>query len=320
MHIINRIHLALAVIVVAAAASLLLADTGLSFAILPPHSAGEDQEGYAYLNGNKELSGLKTDLERRSRTSSGEVSLCLYDYATGEQIEINGRKPLYPASMIKTLLLLAALEQVEQGELSLDQVYIVTQKDKYAGDTPVTGSGIIQFAAAETGYTLEQLLSLMVSVSDNVATNILFDLVGPGRVNAVARELSLENTSFTRKMYDLESPLPSNVSTARDLTRILTALKNREIAGEELSNKGIQMMVETTDKERIGRMIKDRVVVANKVGTVSEVIGDMALIYFPHRPPVALTIVVANPDDHERAAKLIGELAEIIVDRLAVNG
>ena len=56
--------------------------------------------------------------------------------------------------------------------------------------------------------------------------------------------------------------------------------------------------------------------VANKVGTVSGVLGDMALIYFPERPPLALTIVVENPSDLEEAATLIGELASLIAATL----
>ena len=76
------------------------------------------------------------------------------------------------------------------------------------------------------------------------------------------------------------------------------------------------MMVNTADKERIGRYIAGKTVVANKVGTDSDLLGDMALIYFSERPPIALTIAVTEPPDQERAANFIGELAALIVSYL----
>jgi beta-lactamase class A len=281
-----------------------------------PAAYQQQAERSALLPNSSPLAGLKEELEREIRGSGMEVRLCLYDYRSGAQIDIEGRKPLYPASMIKTLLLLAALEQVEQGRLSLSGTHTLSEADKYAGSTFVSGSGILQFVGAGTVYTLEELLSLMVGASDNIATNILFDLVGAGPLSAMAQRLGLENTAFTRKMYDLGSAAPSNVSTACELTRMLVALENREAAGDDLSRKGIAMMLKTDDKGRIGRLVRGKAAVANKVGTVSGVVGDMALLYFPGRPPAALTVAVVDPPDQEEAARLIGKLAALIVDCL----
>jgi beta-lactamase class A len=264
------------------------------------------------------LRELKEKLEREIRASSMEVSLGLYDFATGSELEINGHKPLYPASMIKTLLLLTALELVERGKFSLQEIHHLSDEDRYAGNTSVTGSGVLQYAENGSLYTIEELLHLMVSVSDNMATNIMFDRVGIGAMEQMARKLGLTQTAFTRKMYELDSPLPSNVSTAGDLTAMLVALEKREAVGKELSELGIRMMMETTDKERIGRYLgDDDVVVANKVGTVTGIIGDMSLLYFPDRPPVALTAAVKNPQEQEDAIRLIGRLAKLVVEHFA---
>ena len=78
------------------------------------------------------------------------------------------------------------------------------------------------------------------------------------------------------------------------------------------------MMVETTDKARIGRYLAEGdLIVANKVDTVTGIIGDMALIYFPHRPPLALSVAVKNPADPEEAARLIGLLSRLAVKKLS---
>jgi len=261
------------------------------------------------------LEALHAQLKRKIQERSLTVYLSLYDFATGGQVKINAHEPFYPASMIKTLLLLAALEQVDRGRIGLDDPYTLAEKDKYVGETRVTGSGTLQYAAPGTVFTFEELLSLMVGVSDNVAANILFDWVGPERIEAMARRLELKDTAFTRKMFNLQSDAPVNRATAFELTRMLLALENAEIVPDELSRKGIAMMLDTKDK-RIGLYTGERAAVANKVGTASDVIGDMALLYFPGRPPIALTIAVADPPDWEEAATFIGELAALITELL----
>lgn len=260
------------------------------------------------------LEQLQTALQEQAAVSPAELSLSLFDFATGAWIELNADKPVYPASLIKSLLLLTTLEQVHRGNLFLEDAYLLTTADKYAGNTRVTGSGVLQFAPEGNIYTVEELLQLMVSLSDNVASNIILDLVGPAAVETMAGQLKLDHTRATRKMYDLDSSLPANLSTAHDLTKVLIALEKGEFCGKELSRTGIAMMLRTDNKQRIARYIKPRQAkVANKIGTVSQLIGDMALIYFPHRSPIALTVLVSNPSDPQKAEKEIGRFAATVV-------
>lgn len=260
---------------------------------------------------------LQEELEALIAASGLPVRLSLHDLLTGGWIEVQAHRRLYPASLIKTLLLLAALERAEGGSLPLGEVHLLQEGDRYAGGTPVAGTGILQFAAAGSSYTLGELLRLMISLSDNVAANIIFERIGAAGCAATAARLGLRDSAFTRKFYDLRSALPSNVATAHELTRMLLALQNREVAGERLTRCGIEMMAATADKGRIGRLGGDRLIVANKVGTVSGIIGDMALLYFPHRPPLALTVIVECPPHRQGAIRLIGMLARRIARGLA---
>ena len=68
-----------------------------------------------------------------------------------------------------------------------------------------------------------------------------------------------------------------------------------------------------TDRPQVNRK---PVIVANKTGTVTGMIGDMALLYYPDRPPVAVTIIIENPPSKEEAAREIGRLSSIIVNLL----
>lgn len=262
------------------------------------------------------LARLESDLAGLAAAGRGQVRLSLYDCATGWEAGIEAHRSFYPASMIKTLLLLAALEQLEQGSLSLGALHELRESDRYAGGVPVAGTGVLQFAAAGSSYTFEELLTLMMALSDNVATNIIFEQVGGAGCSAMTKKLGLKSSAFTRKFYDTASKLPSNAATVHELNRMLLALQKREAAEEKLTRLAIRAMA-AAEKGRIGRFIGKRALIANKVGTVESLVGDMALLYFPHRPPLALTVAVERPCRQEEAARLIGVLAEKIVRALA---
>lgn len=265
-------------------------------------------------------------LEREVKKRGFDISLCLYDFSTGLWVEKNAHTQIYPASLIKMLYFLTALERLERGVLSLTDRHILREEDKYAGTTKVAGSGSLQFAEAGSVYTVKELLSLMISASDNIATNIMLDIIGCQAITAMASRLGLLNTRGTRKMFALDSPVPPNTSTARELTEMLIALENKQVCGENLKNLAVSMMIETENKNRIARyLINSDVLVANKIGTVDHMVGDMALLYFPQRPPLALTVIIKIPPSRLRvtnaigrriAAKTIAHLASTVVREL----
>jgi len=113
-------------------------------------------------------------------------------------IEIDPDRYLYPASMIKTPLAVAAFTLVQNGEITLDQQYTVTQSNMTANDKD---------SPMVTGYIapLHQIIELMITHSDNVATNMLFDIVGRERATRIVQQqYGLTHTGFYRKLSGSE--------------------------------------------------------------------------------------------------------------------
>lgn len=113
-------------------------------------------------------------------------------------IEIEPDRYLYPASMIKTPLAIAALTLVQSGEITLDQHYTITQSNMTANDKD---------SPMVTGYIapLHQIIELMITHSDNVATNMLFDIVGRERATRIVQDqYGLGHTGFYRKLSGSE--------------------------------------------------------------------------------------------------------------------
>ncbi len=117
-----------------------------------------------------------------------------FDETTEPQILIEPDRYLYPASMLKTPLALAAMTLVEAGVFNFECTFEVTQENMTANDKP---------SPLVPGYTasLRELIELMLTISDNVATNMFYDLLGRERATQIVQErYGLAHTAFYRKL------------------------------------------------------------------------------------------------------------------------
>lgn len=146
-------------------------------------------------------------------------------------ISLEPDRKLYPASMIKTPLALAVLALVQDGALSLDRSYEVTPSNMTENDKP---------SPLVPGYRspAHELIDLMLTRSDNVATNMLLDAAGRERATAIVRDrFGLAQTAFYRK---LSGSLPlihdpqwdgvhRNTHPASDAGRLFRAIARDEV-------------------------------------------------------------------------------------------
>ena len=133
---------------------------------------------------------------------------------------------LYPASMIKTPLAAAVLALAADGVLSIDERIEVTQANMTFNDAP---------SPLVPGYRarIDELCRLAISRSDNVATNVLFDVGGRERATRLARErFGLTGTAFYRKLSGSDPLIDdpgwdgehSNAHPAGDAARLFEAI------------------------------------------------------------------------------------------------
>lgn len=266
--------------------------------------------------------GIKKDLlsiiNDIIKNENNIIRISVYDFAAGTTVSYNGQERFYPASLSKVANLLCFLEEVQKGNFSLNYTYTLKHSDKYIRGTRVAGTGILKSQADGTKYTYDDILSKMISLSDNVAANIIFDALGRSKLDSFCERYGLKDTKIYKKFYDGDKSLPSNYSTTDDLVKMLVLLENRVFLEDNLASQGIEYMIKTVDKDRIALYTPEDAVIANKIGFLSRLASDMALVYYPDREPIALTIVVEDVNgkeiNQEKANKLIGTLSKEIID------
>lgn len=164
-------------------------------------------------------------LEIASRVD-GVLGVTILDPATGDRISVHGEVVFTQASAIKLPVLVELMRQVEAGEQNLDEVVTLAATDV------VPGSGILQqLTPGKVSLSLRDVATLMVTVSDNTATNMIIDRVGMAKVNLEMARLGLASTKLQRKMQDRTAweENRENLSTPDEQARLLELLYKGEI-------------------------------------------------------------------------------------------
>ena len=98
------------------------------------------------------------------------------------------------ASTVKIPIMIELYRQIDQGQPALADPYVLRPEDH------AVGSGVLLHLHDGLALTLNDLIYLMISISDNTATNILIDLAGMDRVNATMQDLDMANSTLGRTM------------------------------------------------------------------------------------------------------------------------
>lgn len=145
------------------------------------------------------IAEMKQDICAFLQGKQGKVCVSFYDLNAGEGFSIRGTERVPSASTIKLVILAEAMRRVREGELSLEQTITVTEEMRTGGD------GILKELLPGHTFTLREILTLMIIVSDNEATNILIRMLGMDSVNRMASELGLKEACLGRLMMDSEA-------------------------------------------------------------------------------------------------------------------
>jgi beta-lactamase class A len=143
------------------------------------------------------LERLQARLRALADGFPGTLGVAVRDLRSGEEVSINGERLFPMASVYKIPIMVEVFRQIEAGKFTLDD------RIEVGDDERTLGSGLLTILSSGLRPTIKDLITLMIVVSDNEATDILLKKVGAANVTATMRALGLNNLRVDRTTFEL---------------------------------------------------------------------------------------------------------------------
>ena len=143
---------------------------------------------------NTILTDLRTEIQGISQRLQGTLGIALKTLDDETSFFYNEHVSFPAASTVKIFVLVELFNQVKAGKRQLDE-FIEIPTSRFGEVWSRTSSGILKDVESVRRISLKDAATLMVIVSDNVATNLLIDLLGLEKIQDLVHSLGLKNTT-----------------------------------------------------------------------------------------------------------------------------
>lgn len=205
----------------------------------------------------------------------GMVGFYYVNLVSGESFSLNPDELLESASVIKLPMFAAVQKWSAEGAVDLHETLTVTETDKFPS------CGALQFFPTPMEVDIETLCKLMITLSDNTATNLLIRRFGMEAFNAEFRRMGLTKSRIERYLFDAEASQRGleNRVTARDMANLLEKIYRRTFVNENVSAYMEDVLLRQQIKHKIRGYLPKSVPAAHKTGEDNGITNDVGIVY-----------------------------------------
>lgn len=251
------------------------------------------------------ITGLENQLKGlASAYPSIHPSVYVWDYQTGNYVDINADEIFATASIIKVPVLVQLFRSIEKGQIELFDEMPLTEYYR------TEGSGSLQFKAQNSKYSIDTLARMMITESDNSATNMLMAQMGSMTdVNSAVRRWGLKHTYVKTWLPDLQG---TNHSTARDMATILYNIDNPKFLSTSSREKIFDYMGHVHNNRLIAAGLPAGAEFLHKTGDIGKMLGDAGIVYAPNGKRYIVVIFAKRPHNSPLGKEFIVKASETI--------
>lgn len=259
-----------------------------------------------------DTAALHGTLDSLARAHRGVLGYAVHNIDTGERLSLRGDETFPTASVIKVSILVTLYDLVKQGQLALDDRIRLLKIDK------VPGSGILQFLHDGLEITVGDAAWLMITISDNTATNLLLDKVAFRRVWDKMEALGLKNTKvhsksfqrFTSVAMDSSVKYGLGVTTPNEMARLFELLATGRAVSPAADSAMVRILEHNTDDQMLQRFAPG-VALAHKSGAGDQIRNECALFRLQSR-----VVACVFTRDNEDRRWMIDNDAQVTIARM----
>jgi beta-lactamase class A len=269
-----------------------------------------------------EAQGHQPDAHAKVRqiiaASGADVAVAYRTIDGNDELLIDADKPFHAASTMKVPIMIELFRQAHDGLLSLDealpirnQFRSVVDGSPYSLDESDDSDGEVYAAVGRT-MTLRRLCELMITVSSNLATNLLLERIGVQNVRGTVARLGADGMQVQRGVEDdkaFQKGL-NNTTTARGLLVLFDGLAHGRAVDPQTDKAMVEMLQRQQFKDAIPAGLPADVPVAHKTGSITRIQHDAGIVFATR--PYVLVVLVRGIDDEKKSKALIAEISRAI--------
>lgn len=232
----------------------------------------------------------------------------------GDTIGYHENESFQSASLIKIPMIIEGYRQSEQKKLYLNQPVTIPSGEVTGG------SGVLHVLSNKVFLTVEDLLTLMITVSDNTSTNMMMNLLGFEEINQCIKELGLKNTVLERKMQDFKALKEGrdNTISAEDTITCLKAIHTGNFLTKESREKILHVFDNQQLRDKLPSLMGRGVKVASKTGGIRGVAHDCAIIR-SETQTVYAAVLTEDMKSEEESRQVISKIGKLIYDDMVAE-
>jgi beta-lactamase class A len=250
------------------------------------------------------LADLQVQLALATAHAPGHVAVEIKDLTTGAMSAINPDANMPAASTIKIPVMVEVFRQIALGKFDLNRSVTLMSSDRD------WGWGDLADARVGSRYPVSKLLTLMITESDNTATNMLIRLVGRWNINHTMAGLGLTNTrvgDYIRSEGDIRALRTSPA----DMVSLLDAMAHDQLVDSWSSREMISILSGQHHNGLLPVPLPKGLQIAHKTGSLHDTLNDVGIVYLESTPYIiaVLTTHLADLDAGARFIQGVSKMA-----------
>jgi beta-lactamase class A len=267
------------------------------------------------------LARLEGNIQQIAKSVNATWGIYIKCLETNEEIAINADQQMDTMSVIKIPLMAEAFRQIGEGKFALTDRVTLTDAAKRPG------TGIIRSLDPGVQLTIKDLLTMMIIVSDNTATDLIYDKVGgPQAVNKLMETWGLPSirananadawfkalrAAGSAEKFHRDGKNPFGLSSPRDMGKLLEKLEKGEAVSKAASDQMLQIMRGQVYSSRLPRYVSG-FRIPHKTGDFLPYIGnDVGILESRDRRVIMSVFTAQHFGAGVHLEEAIGRIAEL---------
>lgn len=232
----------------------------------------------------------KKEILSRLEQLPGRTGFFYKNLHTGESFGLHAQEEFLAASVIKLPVYAVIMKLAAEGKADLSEKLLCREEDK------LPPCGALYFFTGEVAVDIRTLCGLMISLSDNAATNLLLRRFGLDFLNEQFKQIGLEKTHLERLLFDGEAAARGleNRIVPEEMGALLEQIAQRRFVSEAVSVEMENLLLEQQINHKIPGYLPEGTPVAHKTGEDDGITNDVGVVFA--KEPFVLCFAYNGPD------------------------